>query len=254
VFLGGRGITEKAHENSFAVGSMVHGPSRIVAPAWSRIVKRTLDVTVSALLLTLLAPLFVVVGIAIKLESRGPVFYRASRAGWRGRPLRVLKFRKMFEDAAGQPLTRHLDSRFTRIGHLLSRSKIDELPQLWNVLLGQMSLVGPRPEDLAFVALHETEYSQILVVRPGITGLGQLAFSKESEILDPEDGVGHYVDRILPQKVRLDILYTRTWTVRGDCRILTWTVLPVILRVDVAVNRGSGTLTVRRRKGSGKAG
>ncbi len=100
-----------------------------------------------------------------------------------------------------------------------------------------MSLVGPRPEDSGFVALHEEEYQEILSVRPGITGLGQLAFAKEAEILDPGDRVGHYVDRILPQKVHLDLLYARSRTIRGDLRILVWTVLPVILRVNVAVNR-----------------
>ena len=130
---------------------------------------------------------------------------------------------------------------------MLARTKLDELPQLWNVLLGDMSLVGPRPEDADFVALHADAYQEILSVRPGVTGLCQLAFARESEILDPEDRLGHYVGRILPQKVRLDMLYTRTRTFRGDLRILVWTVLPVILRVDVAVNRRTGELTVRRR-------
>ena len=137
----------------------------------------------------------------------------------------MLKFRKMVEGATGHALTGDVDPRFTRIGRLLARTKLDELPQLWNVLRGQMSLVGPRPEDAGFVELHESEYREILTVRPGITGLGQLAFAKEAEILDPGDMVGHYVDRILPQKVHLDLLYARTRTLRGDLRILVWTVL-----------------------------
>jgi lipopolysaccharide/colanic/teichoic acid biosynthesis glycosyltransferase len=164
----------------------------------------------------------------------------------------VLKFRKMVDGASGDALTGSADPRFTRLGRMLARTKLDELPQLWNVFRGQMSLVGPRPEDAGFVSLYESEYSEILRVRPGMTGLGQLAFAKEAEILDPGDRIGHYVGDILPQKVHLDLLYARTRTVRSDLRILVWTVLPVILRVNVAVNRATGKLTVRRRsRGSG---
>ena len=212
-----------------------------------RAFKRLLDVGLSALLLLLLLPVFAACCVAIKLESRGPIFYRAVRVGWRGRTLRVLKFRKMHQGATGHALTGDVDPRFTRLGRLLARTKLDELPQLWNVLLGQMSLVGPRPEDSDFVALHEAEFQEILSVRPGMTGLGQLAFANEAEILDPGDRVGHYVGRILPQKVHLDLLYSRSHRLRSDLRILVWTVLPVIMRVNVAVNRSTGELTVRRR-------
>ena len=201
----------------------------------------------SSLLLLLLLPVLAACCVAIKLESRGPVFYRATRVGWHGRPLRVLKFRKMFEGATGHALTGDVDPRFTRLGRLLARTKLDELPQLWNVLRGQMSLVGPRPEDSDFVALHKVEFREILTVRPGMTGLGQLAFAKEAEILDPGDRVGHYVGSILPQKVHLDLLYARSRSFRRDLRILVWTVLPVVMRVNVAVNRSTGELTVRRR-------
>jgi lipopolysaccharide/colanic/teichoic acid biosynthesis glycosyltransferase len=222
-----------------------------VAPAGAgpldRGLKRVVDVGLSAVLLVLLLPVFAVCCVVIKLESPGPVFYRATRVGWRGRSVRVLKFRKMHHDATGHALTGDVDPRFTRLGRVLARTKLDELPQLWNVLRGQMSLVGPRPEDSDFVSLHQEEFSEILAVRPGMTGLGQLAFANESEILDPGDRVGHYVDRILPQKVHLDLLYARSRSIRGDLRILVWTVLPVIMRVDVAVNRGTGELTVRRR-------
>ena len=213
-----------------------------------RVAKRTLDVVVSALLLAVMAFPILICAVAIKLDSRGPVFYRASRAGYRGRTLRLLKFRKMVDGATGDALTGVADPRFTRMGGFLARTKLDEVPQLWNVLRGEMSLVGPRPEDPGFVALHPHEYDVILTVRPGVTGLCQLAFAKESEILDPGDRLGHYVAEILPQKVRLDTLYALTRSFRGDFRILLWTVMPVLLRVDVAVNRKSGDLTVRRRR------
>jgi lipopolysaccharide/colanic/teichoic acid biosynthesis glycosyltransferase len=212
--------------------------------------KRAIDVAVSFALLIFLLPVWILFCLAIKLESPGPIFYRARRVGWRGKALRVLKFRKMHDGATGTALTGNEDPRFTRLGRFLARTKLDEVPQLLNVLRGEMSLVGPRPEDPSFVALHDDEYEEINAVRPGITGLGQLAFARESEILDPGDAVGHYVGKILPQKVGLDLLYSRTRTLRGDFRILLWTVMPVILRVDVAVNRETGALTVRRRKRS----
>jgi lipopolysaccharide/colanic/teichoic acid biosynthesis glycosyltransferase len=210
--------------------------------------KRALDFTFAGLALVLAAPLFVVCAVAIKVESRGPIFYRAIRVGRRGSELRVLKFRKMRDGAGGQPLTSDRDKRFTRIGRFLARTRLDELPQLWNVLTGGMSLVGPRPEDRGFVDLHENEYRTILTVRPGITGLSQLAFAKEAEILDPRDRVGHYVDRILPQKAALDTLYARSRSVSLDLRIMLWTVLPVLFRRDVAVHRATAKMSYRRRK------
>ncbi len=246
-------LTQGIGDPYYDVSSVARERSTGTAPALARAAKRAFDLAVSALLLVVLSPLIVIICVAIKLESRGPVFYRATRAGSHGTTLHVLKFRKMHEDAAGQPLTGSSDPRFTRLGYILSKTKLDEVPQLWNVVRGQMSLVGPRPEDTSFVALHEDAYRTILRVRPGITGLGQLAFSNESAILDPEDTVAHYVDAILPQKVGLDLLYVQDWDLRSDMRILLWTILPVILRVDVAVNRRTGELTVRRRKAEARS-
>ena len=209
--------------------------------------KRAFDIAVSLTLLLFLSPVILGCAIVIRLESPGPAFYRARRVGHGGRDLFVLKFRKMADDAGGQPLTGDVDPRFTRIGRFLSRAKLDELPQLWNVLRGGMSFVGPRPEDSRFVALHEREYREIVSVRPGVTGLCQLAFAREAEILDPEDRLGHYVDAILPQKVALDQLYVSSRTFGGDVKILIWTILPLIVGVEVAVDRKSGALTMRRR-------
>ncbi|MCZ7590373.1 MAG: sugar transferase [Gaiella sp.] len=209
--------------------------------------KRILDIMIAFAGLLLAAPLILLCAAAIKLESRGPVFYRASRVGRGGADLRVLKFRKMRNGAGGQALTEDRDPRFTRIGRLLARTRLDEVPQLVNVLVGEMSLVGPRPEDRRFVDLHADAFRQILTVRPGITGLCQLAFARESEILDPADRVGHYVERILPQKVGLDCLYAERRSLGLDIRILVWTFLPVLLRKDVAVHRATARLTLRRR-------
>src|SRR5947207_15082250 len=169
--------------------------------------KRLVDVVVAGTLLALLAPVILVVAAWIRVQTPGPAFFRCRRTGFGGGEFGMLKFPKMHDGAAGSALTAPADDRFTSVGRLLARSKLDELPQLWNVLTGEMSLVGPRPEDPSFVALEPTAYERILRVRPGITGLSQLAFARESEILDPVDRDGDYVRRVLPQKVLLDQFY-----------------------------------------------
>ena len=209
---------------------------------------RARDIVVGAALLALLAPAAALIAATIKIDSRGPVFYRSRRVGYRGRHLAMLKFRKMRDDLAeSSPLTVPDDVRLTRVGRFLARTRLDELPQLWHVLKGEMSLVGPRPEDPAFVAVYAEEYTQILSVRPGITGLSQLAFANENEVLDPGDTVADYVGRILPQKVALDRVYAAQRSFSGDIRILAWTI-PVVLGQEVAVDRESGRLTRRRSR------
>lgn len=209
--------------------------------------KRLLDAVGAALLLVVFAPFVVVVAVAIKTDSRGPVFYRCRRVGLRGQEFWMLKFRKMHDRAGGPALTVGDDTRFTRVGRFLGRSKIDEFPQLWNVLKGHMSLVGPRPEDPEFVELRRRDFDVILQARPGITGLSQLAFAKESELLDPSDRLGDYLHRFLPEKIALDRMYVARRTVWADLRILAWTAAAVFLRREVAVNRRTSRLTIRRR-------
>ena len=207
--------------------------------------KRALDIVIAAPLLLLLTPVVLILSAAILAESRGGVFYRCRRVGWRGRDLQMLKFRKMHDGASGPALVVPGDERFTRIGAFLARTKLDELPQLWNVLKGEMSLVGPRPEDPYFVELHKEPYEEILAVRPGITGLSQLAFARESEVLDPDDRERHYTERILPQKIRMDRFYATNRSLGMDLRILWWTARAVVARRDVAVHRETGRLSVR---------
>lgn len=209
--------------------------------------QRVLDVLISGTILLLLLPLLALVALAIKLDSRGPAFYGCRRVGLAGREFSMLKFRKMRTGAAGPPLTAVDDERFTRMGKLLAKTKLDEIPQLWNVLTGSMSLVGPRPEDPVFVALRRAEYEPILGVKPGITGLSQLAFAREMEVLDPADRVGDYVRRLMPQKMSLDELYVRRRSVSMYVRILWWTLVAVGFRRNVAVSRETGHLNLRRR-------
>ena len=217
------------------------------AELWHGACKRTLDVAVSASILLLTLPIVAIVALVIIIDSPGGVFYRADRVGRHGRKLRMLKFRKMRRDASGGPLTMATDERFTRIGKLLAKTKLDELPQLWHVLRGEMSLIGPRPEDPGFVAERAEEYSDILTVRPGITGLSQIAFAEESAILCKIDPMGHYRERIFPQKTKLDRLYASRASVTFDLRILFWTAAAVLMRRDVAVHRETGAMNLRRR-------
>jgi lipopolysaccharide/colanic/teichoic acid biosynthesis glycosyltransferase len=221
---------------------LVVGPSRVQS-----VVKRSLDILVSAIALLALLPLMAVVALAIVLESPGPVFYRAKRVGRGGRLMKMLKFRKMREGASGVMLTTGDDARLTRVGVFLTRSKLDEIPQLINVLKGDMSLIGPRPEDPGFVIARQTDYDEILRARPGITGLSQIAFAAESRILSTSDPVGHYLSTIFPQKCALDRMYVRHADLRTDFRILAWTTVAVVMRREVAVHRETGALGLRRR-------
>jgi lipopolysaccharide/colanic/teichoic acid biosynthesis glycosyltransferase len=207
--------------------------------------KRGLDILVAATLLILLAPVILIVVALIKLDSSGPGFYRCPRIGRGGREFGMLKFRKMHDGARGPALASSDDDRFTRLGPFLARTKLDELPQLWNVLRGQMSLVGPRPEDASFIELHAVDFAVIHSVKPGMTGLCQLAFARESSVLDPNDRIGHYVNGILPQKVKIDRLYASRRSIWMDVRILGWTAAAVLFGREVAVHRGTGALSVR---------
>jgi lipopolysaccharide/colanic/teichoic acid biosynthesis glycosyltransferase len=212
--------------------------------------KRTFDVVIALLALLLLLPLLLTVALAVKLDGPGPVFFRARRVGSKGRPFAMLKFRKMVDGAVGAPLTTASDQRFTTVGKVLAKMKFDELPQLWNVVKGEMSIVGPRPEDPQFVRLHPEDYTEILRVPPGITGLSQLAFAKEPALLDRADTMDYYVGRLLPAKVEMDVFYARHRSFARDLSIFGWTFLAVLLSCDVAVHRETGRLSLRRRPSS----
>ena len=235
-----------------SVASPVHAEERRIS-VLSRLdaaAKRTFDATIAVVGLLVLLPVFLLLAAAVKLDSRGPALYHCRRRGLGGRPIDVLKFRKMHDGSRGGALTLQADSRLTRVGRLLAASRLDELPQLWNVLRGDMSLVGPRPEDPLFVDIRAEDFARILTVRPGITGLSQLAYAKEREILGDEDPTQRYLHRVLPQKIALDTLYATSRTLAMDLAILVWTIVPIVLRRDVAVERGTGRLCLRRRPAS----
>jgi lipopolysaccharide/colanic/teichoic acid biosynthesis glycosyltransferase len=186
--------------------------------------KRGFDLFWSALGLALLWPLFLLLGLLIALEGGGPVLYRQERVGKRGRLFRMLKFRTMVADAdkGGQLLTVGRDPRLTRVGYWIRKLKLDELPQLWNVLAGEMSLVGPRPEVPRYVAGYTLEQWRVLDLIPGITDLASIRYRNESELLarasDPETV---YVTQILPDKIRLNLEYA--------ARATPWTDFVIVL-------------------------
>jgi lipopolysaccharide/colanic/teichoic acid biosynthesis glycosyltransferase len=248
-------LTHRPAQGAYALvdpGLAVSALAREEAPEWicsvlRGLLKRGLDVVAAASVLLFALPLMIIVAVAIRIESAGPVFYGAERVSRGGRPMRMLKFRKMHRDASGPALTTCKDPRLTRVGAVLARTKLDELPQLINVLRGQMSLVGPRPEHPVFVAARRSDYEEILTVRPGITGLSQIAFAEESRILSQTDPIRDYVERIFPQKCALDRLYVRRSRLGNDLRILAWTAIAVLLRLPVAVNRATGSMRLRRR-------
>jgi lipopolysaccharide/colanic/teichoic acid biosynthesis glycosyltransferase len=229
-----------------SAGESAPGRLEPLRPARSR-AKRAFDLTVALALAVLLAPGLLLLALLVRLDSPGPIFYRCRRVGFGGQPFEMLKFRKMHHRAEGAHLTAHADDRFTRAGKWLARLKADELPQLWNVLRGDMSLVGPRPESPVFASHFPQDFDQITRVRPGIVGLSQLAFAEESRILDPNDPTSHYVGRILPQKIALDRMYAERWRFHVDLRVVLWTAAAVLLRRPVAVDRQTGKMRLRRR-------
>jgi lipopolysaccharide/colanic/teichoic acid biosynthesis glycosyltransferase len=197
-------------------------------------VKRSFDIVASLAGLIVFSPLLLVLALWVKLDSSGPVFYRGKRVGRHGKPFGMLKFRSMVVNAEsiGASSTSEDDPRITRSGKFLRRLKLDELPQLLNVLAGQMSFVGPRPQVQWAVDLYTPEQRALLDARPGITDYASLVFRNEGEILagssDPDKD---YLEKIAPTKLRLGLAYVRRHNVWIDLKIIVATVL-VILKVD----------------------
>lgn len=190
-------------------------------------VKRLFDLFASLVGLVLLFPLFVAVAIAIKLGSPGPVFFRGQRVGRGGHLFSIYKFRSMMAGAAqrGPGITAAGDARITCVGKVLRRAKLDELPQLLNVVRGEMSLVGPRPEDPRYVALYTSEQRRVLDVRPGITSLASINYRNEETILSQSDRDNVYVSRVMPDKLAIELVYLDKQTFWRDLGVLASTFL-----------------------------
>jgi lipopolysaccharide/colanic/teichoic acid biosynthesis glycosyltransferase len=198
-------------------------------PPTTAALKRPFDIVGSVVGLVLLLPIFLVIAIFIKIDSPGPVFFRQERVGKGGRLFRIVKFRSMAADASrrGTALTVRADRRITRVGKFLRRSKLDELPQLVNVLAGDMSLVGPRPEVPEFISFYTAEQRAIITsMRPGITDYAAILFRDESSLLDQGgDPVGIYRREIMPIKFVHYQRYSREAGILNDLRIILATMI-----------------------------
>jgi lipopolysaccharide/colanic/teichoic acid biosynthesis glycosyltransferase len=201
------------------------------------VIKRTFDVAVAAVAAAILSPLLLVVAALIKLDSPGGIMFRQRRIGRDFAPFDIYKFRTMSQNAAsmGAAITCGDDQRITRVGRVLRKTKVDELPQLFNVLRGDMSLVGPRPELEEFVAQFEADYREILKVRPGITDMASLKYRDEAAILGrAADPIQEYVGHILPDKIRLAKEYVRRTSFAFDVEIIARTLLALTTRQPLA--------------------
>jgi lipopolysaccharide/colanic/teichoic acid biosynthesis glycosyltransferase len=196
------------------------------------VMKRSFDLIAAGTGLLLLAPVFVLIAAMIKLTSRGPVFYRGVRIGLNGRPFCIFKFRSMIPDAElkGSTATARNDPRITRIGRWLRKWKLDELPQLLNVMRGEMSIVGPRPEVEEHVACYNAYERIILSVKPGITDEASIHFRNLGDLLDSDDPNTLFIQKYRDEKNRLRVRYVQTQTFLGDLRLVFRSIFRVVVR------------------------
>lgn len=198
--------------------------------AYNRYIKRILDMAISGVALFILWPFYLIIAAAIAVETGFPVFYRADRGGYQGKPFRICKFRTMVKDAdkIGGGTTAFNDSRITKVGNFLRKTKLDEIPQLGQVFLGKMSLIGPRPELLRYVDQYQGEEMQIMQVRPGITDYSSIEFINLDEIVGSENADEMYEKYVLKQKNQLRIKYAQTVSFTTDVKLLFLTVWKVL--------------------------
>ncbi len=198
-----------------------------------KMIKKTVDIIIASIGFIVLSPLLVWIAWRIFVEDHGPIFYRGERIGLLGKPFRIFKFRTMVVDAEklGVSSTSDDDPRITRIGRVLRKYKLDELPQLINVLLGDMSLVGPRPEVKKFTDLYTEEERAILTVRPGITDWASIWNPDEGALLagsmDPDKD---YFEKIRPEKIRLQLKYVRERSFLTDIKIIALTLKTILMK------------------------
>jgi lipopolysaccharide/colanic/teichoic acid biosynthesis glycosyltransferase len=191
-------------------------------------IRRIIDIVIAVMVLPLLAPLLILMSLAIVLESPGNPFYGGCRVGKHGKPFRMWKFRTMVPgaDRMGSAVTTRHDPRITRLGRFLRETKLDEWPQFFNLLLGDLTLIGPRPENPGIVQHYTAEQREVLRVRPGITGPTQIRYTTiEAEAIpEGKDAERFYINHLLERKLRLDLEYLESRTLFSDCRVLLQTV------------------------------
>lgn len=197
---------------------------------YNRYIKRVLDMLVSGAAILILWPMYLLIGAAVALETGFPVFYRAPRGGYKGKDFCICKFRTMVQNAdkIGGGTTALNDSRITKVGNFLRKTKLDEIPQLGQVFLGKMSLIGPRPELLKYVEQYEGDELQILQVRPGITDYSSIEFINLDEIVGGENADEMYEKYVLKRKNELRIKYAQTVSFKTDVKLLFLTAWKVL--------------------------
>lgn len=195
--------------------------------------KRAFDLAAATFALVVFAPVFALVAFLIKVGSPGPVFFRQERTGRGGKPFFIYKFRTMVKDAPefGPDLTGAGDPRITRIGHILRVTKLDELPNLFNVVRGEMSLVGPRPDLPRFMSALTPEQRRVLAFRPGITGPTQIRYVAEEEFLSPVNIDENYVENVFADKIASDLAYVSNWSFWEDISLISYTAVALIFKV-----------------------
>lgn len=192
--------------------------------------KRLFDMVCAALGLLVLSPVLLVCALLVGLTSPGGVLFRQERIGKDGVPFTIYKFRSMRKDNAGLKISTSRDTRITHVGRVLRKTKLDELPQLWNVLKGDMSFVGPRPEVREYTDLYTPEQRQVLMVRPGVTGLASIRYRNENELLTASSDPNRtYIDEVMPAKLALDLKYIPRACVSYDIKLI-WETLVTVVR------------------------
>lgn len=194
-------------------------------------IKRLFDILMSLIGIIILSPFYIIISIMIKLDSKGPVFFKQIRVGRGEKNFKILKFRTMVTDAEqrGAQITVGRDSRITRVGHFLRKSKLDEIPQLFNVLKGDMSLVGPRPEVPKYTKYYNNQQRRIFEIRPGITDYASIKYRDENEILaQSENPEETYIEEIMVDKLKLNLQYLSERSLFTDIKIIFMTILKIL--------------------------
>lgn len=200
---------------------------------YNKLIKRLIGLVVALILFVLLSPFLLIISIAIIVDSGFPIFYKADRGGYKGKTFKIYKFRTMVKNAEkiGGGTTALNDSRITGIGHFLRKTKLDEIPQLINIIKGEMSFVGPRPELIRYTSQYSDIENYILRVRPGITDYSSIEFINQDEIVGEENAVEMYEKYILKRKNLLRLEYVSTISFAVDCKLFFMTVIKTIQKI-----------------------
>ena len=211
---------------------------------YNRYIKRVLDLVLALIFAVILAPVYLILALAVVIDTGFPVFYRAERGGYRNQPFRIFKYRSMIKDAdkIGGGTTALNDSRITKVGNVLRKTKLDEIPQLFNIIKGDMSFIGPRPELLRYTSQYEGEEMLIHRVRPGITDYSSIEFINLDEIVGGDNADEMYEKYVLKRKNELRVKYAKTVSFTTDFKLLFITIWDVLKKIGRFVFKRKGAL------------